>query len=115
MGENLKVRQVESPSILVARHSRGRWEGGEEARECTVRGWIRKIVGEKKKGERRDDRTNQRPHRQDHCIRTPLPTILGQDWKEKAALLPDKGSSDKKGKRRRRWTRRRLREPTTHG
>ena len=28
-------RQVESPSILVARHSRGRWEGGEEARECT--------------------------------------------------------------------------------
>merc|ERR1712203_1056890 len=47
--ENLKVRQVESPSILVARHSRGCWEGGEEARECTVRGWIRKIVLERRR------------------------------------------------------------------
>merc|ERR1712113_347369 len=44
-------------------------------------------------------------HRQEHCIRTPLPTIRGQDETKKGALLPNKGTDGQKVERRRRWTR----------
>merc|ERR1712168_372491 len=61
--ENLKVRQVESPAILMAGHSGGGWEGGEAAGECTVRDWIHALERRKEDGGGwRDDRTNQRPH-----------------------------------------------------